>query len=83
MQKMIIAAIMSAFCASAALAQTATPPATNPPAATKATPKAKVPEKPRSAESLECSKQADTQGLHGKKRKTFREKCMKDMKKKT
>jgi psiF repeat len=32
---------------------------------------------------MECSKQADEKGLHGKARKTFRSKCMKDMKKKT
>jgi hypothetical protein len=83
MRKLLIAAIVSAFCASAALAQTTTPPATNPPATAKTTPKAKVPEKPRSAESIECSKQADAKGLHGKPRKTFRTKCMKDMKKKT
>jgi hypothetical protein len=31
---------------------------------------------PRSAKSLECSKQADAQQLHGKARKTFRNKCM-------
>jgi hypothetical protein len=35
----------------------------------------------RSAASLECSKQADAQGLHGKARKTFRSKCIKDAKK--
>jgi hypothetical protein len=35
----------------------------------------------RSAASLECSKQADAQGLHGKVRKTFRSKCIKDAKK--
>jgi hypothetical protein len=29
----------------------------------------------RSAKSLECSAQADKQGLHGKARKTFRDKC--------
>ena len=36
----------------------------------------------RSAASLECSKQAEEHGLHGKKRKTFRKKCMKEMKNK-
>jgi len=35
----------------------------------------------RSAASLECSKQADAQGLHGKARKTFRSKCLKEAKK--
>jgi hypothetical protein len=81
MRKILVAALVSAFCASAALAQT-TPPAAPAPTA-KTTPKAKAPAKPRSAESIECSKQADAKGLHGKPRKTFRAKCMKDMKKKS
>src|SRR5262249_57939777 len=59
-----------------------TPPA-NAPAASKTSPTAKPPEKPRTAESIECSKQADAKGLHGKERQTFRSKCMKDLKKKT
>jgi hypothetical protein len=42
----------------------------------------KAPPKPRSAASLECSRQADEKGLHGKARKTFRSKCLKDLKKK-
>jgi psiF repeat-containing protein len=33
--------------------------------------------KPRTAESLECSKQADAKGLHGKERKKFRSECKK------
>ena len=33
--------------------------------------------KPRSAESLECSKEADAKGLHGKERKKFRSDCKK------
>ena len=33
--------------------------------------------KPRSAESLECSKEADAKGLHGKERKKFRAECKK------
>jgi psiF repeat len=78
MRKMLLATIMSAFCASAAFAQT-TPAA--PPA--KTTPKAKPSETPRSAESIECSKQADAKGLHGKPRQTFRANCIKGMKKKS
>jgi hypothetical protein len=35
----------------------------------------------RSAASLECSKQADEQALHGKARKKFRSKCLKEAKK--
>lgn len=42
----------------------------------------KAPAEPRSAASLECSRQADEKGLHGKARKKFRSKCLKDMKKK-
>ena len=45
-------------------------------------PKDKAPAKPRSAASLECSKQADEKGLHGKARKKFRSKCLKNLKKK-
>jgi hypothetical protein len=37
----------------------------------------------RSAASLECSKQADEKGLHGKARKTFRAKCLKSTKNKS
>ena len=37
---------------------------------------------PRSAASLECSKQADAKGLHGKARKSFRSKCMRGLAKK-
>jgi hypothetical protein len=33
--------------------------------------------KPRTAESLECSKEADAKGLHGKERKKFRAECKK------
>jgi psiF repeat len=32
-------------------------------------------EKPRSAASIECSKEADAKGLHGKERKKFRSEC--------
>lgn len=39
--------------------------------------------KPRTAESLECSKQADEKGLKGKERKKFRKQCIKDAKPKT
>jgi psiF repeat len=40
-------------------------------------------EKPRSTASLECSKQATEKGLHGKARRSFRSKCIKDMKSKS
>ena len=35
----------------------------------------------RTAASIECSKQADEKGLHGKARKSFRSKCLKGAKK--
>jgi hypothetical protein len=41
------------------------------------------PNKARSAGSMECSKQADAKGLHGKARKHFRSKCMKELGKQT
>lgn len=34
-----------------------------------------------SAGSIECSKQADAKGLHGKARKHFRSKCKKELSK--
>ena len=33
--------------------------------------------KPRTAISLDCSKQADAKGLHGKPREKFRDQCKK------
>jgi hypothetical protein len=39
---------------------------------------AKAPAKPRTAASLECSKQADEKGLKGKERKKFRSACKKE-----
>jgi hypothetical protein len=41
---------------------------------------AKKASKPRSAASLECSKEADAKGLHGKARKKFRSSCMRKAK---
>jgi invasion protein IalB len=70
------AALASLFLASSAFAQTTTAPAASP----AATAPAKKAEKPRSPESLECSKQADEKGLHGKERKKFRSDCMKEAK---
>ena len=35
------------------------------------------PKKERTAKSIECSKQADAKGLHGKERKKFRSECKK------
>jgi hypothetical protein len=58
-----------------AFAQT-TAPATPAPASKMApAAKTKKVEKPRTAASLECSKEADAKGLHGKERKKFRSEC--------
>jgi hypothetical protein len=43
--------------------------------------KAKAPAKPRTAISIECSKQADGRKLHGKERQKFRAKCKSDAEK--
>jgi hypothetical protein len=40
-------------------------------------PAEKKAEKPRTAASLECSKEADAKGLHGKERRKFRSECKK------
>ena len=66
-------AIASLFLMGSAFAETPAPAAPAPAATAKA-------EKPRSAASLECSKEADTQGIHGKKRHKFMSKCQKDAK---
>jgi invasion protein IalB len=65
-----LALAASLLFAGAAVAQTPAPAASPAPAA-----KA---EKPRSAASLECSKEADAKGLHGKERKKFRSDCKKE-----
>jgi hypothetical protein len=46
-------------------------------APTPAPEKAAKASKPRTAKSLECSKQADEKGLHGKPRKKFMSDCKK------
>jgi hypothetical protein len=61
-----------------AFAQATAPAAPAPAApATKMAPAEKKAEKPRTAASLECSKEADAKGLHGKERKKFRSECKK------
>jgi hypothetical protein len=74
------AAIASLFLVSSAFAQTTTPapaPATKMAPAEKMAPTEKKAEKPRSAASLECSKQADAKDVHGKERKKFMSECKK------
>ena len=62
--------------ASPAFAQTNTAPAAKSDAVAPAATEKKM-AKPRSAASVECSKQADAKGLHGKERKKFRSECKK------
>ena len=67
-------AIASLLLMGAASAQTAAPAKTEAP---KAAPAAKTEKAPvvHSAASLECTKEADAKGLHGKDRKKFRSEC--------
>ncbi|WFU82019.1 PsiF family protein [Bradyrhizobium sp. CIAT3101] len=74
--RLAVVVIASLFATGTAFAQTAAPAAKTDAAAT--TDK-KAP-KEHSAESLECSKQADAKGLHGKERKKFRSDCIKTAK---
>jgi psiF repeat len=68
----ILGAVLTPLWAVAGLAATATPSAGT------AAPKA-VAAVTRTPESVECSKQADAKGLHGKPRKTFRSACKKEL----
>jgi hypothetical protein len=71
-------AFASLFLISTAFAQTATPaPAAKAAPMEKAAPAEKKAEKPRSAASLECSKEADAKGVHGKERKKMMSDCKK------
>ena len=63
--------------ASPVLAQTAAAPAAKGDAAAPAATDKKA-AKPHTAASLECSKEADAKGLHGKERKKFRSDCKKE-----
>jgi hypothetical protein len=68
-------AVASLLLMGSAFAQTTTP-ATPAPAA-KAAPAEKKAEAPRTAASLECSKEADAKNVHGKERKKFMSECKK------
>ena len=74
-------AVATAF-ASVLLMSSAFAQGTAPAPATPAAPAAKMDKKPvvHSAASLECSKEADAKGLHGKERKKFRSECRKEAK---
>ena len=71
----VATAFASMLLMSSAFAQTAAP-------APAAAPAAKMDKKPvvHSAASVECSKEADAKGLHGKERKKFRSDCKKEAK---
>jgi hypothetical protein len=70
-------ALASLLVTGTAFAQTTAPAAKTD---TKTDAAATADKKARSAESLECSKQADAKGLKGKERKKFRRECMKEAK---
>jgi len=69
------AAFASLFLISTAFAQTTAPVAPAP--AAKMAPAEKTVEKPRTAASLQCSKDADAKNVHGKERKKFMSECKK------
>jgi hypothetical protein len=74
-------AVASMLLLGPALAQTTAPAAPAPAARTAPAPAmapaAKKAEKPRTAASLQCSKDADAKSLHGKERKKFMSECKK------
>jgi hypothetical protein len=73
--RVIATVAASLLLAGTAFAQTTAPAKPAPAPASKMAPAAKKMEKPRTAASLECSKEADAKGLHGKERKKFRSEC--------
>jgi phosphate-selective porin len=70
-------AVASLLLMGAASAQTTAPAKTETTKTETKAPAEKKAEKPRTAASLECSKEADAKGLHGKERKKFRSECKK------
>jgi psiF repeat len=70
--KLILAALATTALLSVGTAK-AEPASTPGTAQTSPSAKAKA---PRSAKSIECSKQADAKGLHGKERRKFRRQCL-------
>jgi hypothetical protein len=73
----LIAALALTLSAGASFAQTAAPAATPAAPAAATAPAAAAPgsKKPRTAQSLECSKKADAANIHGKPRSAFMRKC--------
>jgi len=81
--RVAVAALASLLLAGTAFAQTAPAAKTDTKTDAKMKSDAMAPAdkkdaKPRTAESLECSKEADAKGLHGKERKKFRSECKKE-----
>ena len=70
-------AIASLLLMGSAFAQTAAPAKTDATKTEAKAPAEKKAEKPRTAASLQCSKDADAKGVHGKERKKFRSECRK------
>ena len=74
-----VAVLASLLLAGTAFAQTAPAAKTDTKTKTETmAPADKKEAKPRTAESMECSKEADAKGLHGKERKKFRSECKKE-----
>ncbi|MCK1652915.1 phosphate starvation-inducible protein PsiF [Bradyrhizobium sp. 149] len=78
--RLAVVALASLFATGTAFAQAAAPAAKADTKTTTAAPTDKKAPKEHSAESLECSKQADAKALKGKERKNFRRECMKEAK---
>jgi len=77
MRRLFAAFAVATLMTGAAVAQTsAAAPAAKTPAAAPAAKTTKAPVV-RTAKSLDCSKQADAKGLHGKPRKSFMSSCKK------
>ncbi len=77
------AVMLLSLAPAAAFAQTTQPAApsaksSTPAASTSSPTPSSTPSKQRSAVSMECSKEADAKGLHGKARKEFRSECKKN-----
>jgi phosphate-selective porin len=70
-------AVVSLLLMGAASAQTTAPAKTDATKTDAKAPAEKKAEKPRTSASLECSKEADAKGLHGKGRRKFRSECKK------
>ena len=77
--RVALLAVASALVASAALAQApaSAPAAKSTATATTTTATPKAAPKPRTAASLQCSKDADAKNIHGKPRKAFMNSCKK------